>query len=98
MVDPGLPQTLWSVAVALGTGAILAGLALILVAHSRTVRMDGTARTPEERSGRGLHPFLAHVVLGGVPVPGLDWVTLVGADKDGRMHLMHLLFSVRVNV
>ena len=80
------------------TGTIPAELDAILAAHSRTVRMDGMARTLEERSVRGLHSFLAHLVLGEVPVHGLERVTLVGADKDGRVHLMHSIFSVRVNV
>ena len=54
--------------------------------------MDETARTPEECSGWGLHSFLEHLTLGEVPVPGLEQVTLVGIDKDRRVHLMHLLF------
>ena len=33
-----------------------------------------------------------------MPVPGLEKVTLVGVDENGRVHLMHSLFSVRVNV
>ena len=31
-------------------------------------------------------------------VPGLKRVTMVGLDLDGRVFLMHLLFSIRVNV
>ena len=60
--------------------------------------MDRTACTLEERSGRGLHSFLLHLALGEVPVPGLEKVTLVAVDKDGRVHLMHSLFSVCVDV
>ena len=48
--------------------------------------------------GWGLHSFLLHLALGELPVPGLERVTLVGVDKDGRVHIMHSLFSVRVNV
>ena len=59
---------------------------------------DGTACTPEERTGRVLHGFLSHLALGEVPVPGLEKVTIVGVDRDGRVHIMHSLFSVRVNV
>ena len=40
----------------------------------------------------------AHLELGEVPVPGLERVRLVRVDPDRRVHLMHLLFSVRVNV
>ena len=60
--------------------------------------MDGTARTPEARTGQGMNSFLSHFELGEVPVPGLERVTLVGAEKDGRVHLIHLLFSVCVDV
>ena len=98
MVDSGLPRSPRSVVEALGTGTIPADLAAILAAHSRTVRKDGSDRTPEERMGRGLHSFLSHLVLGEVMVPGLERVTLVGVEKDGRVHLMHSLFSVRVDV
>ena len=98
MVDPGLLRLPRSVAEVLGTGSIPAELAAILAEHSRTVRKDGTARTPEKRTARGLHDFLSNLALGKVPVPGLEKVTLVGVDEDGRVHLMHLLFSVRVNV
>ena len=45
-----------------------------------------------------MHAFLSHLPLGEVQVLGLDKVTLVGIDEGGRVHLMHLLFSVRVNV
>ena len=98
MVKSALPRPPRLVAEALGTGAIPANLAAILAAHSQTVYEDGTACTPEERSGRGIHYFLAHLALGEVPFLGLEWVTLVGIDPDGRVHLMHSLFSVRVNV
>ena len=87
-----------SVAEVLGTGSILAELETILVEHSQTVRKDGLARTQEECTGRGLHTFLLLLALREVPVPGLEKVTLLGVDKDGRVHLMHSLFSVRVNV
>ena len=60
--------------------------------------MDGTPRTPEEQLGRGINSFLAHLALGEVLVPGLERVTLVGVDPDGRVHTMSSLFSVRVNV
>ena len=98
MVDPGLPRSPWLVAEALGTGSIPANMAAILTEHSRTVRKDGTARTPEECTGRGLHAFLSYLALGEVPVPGLERVTLIGIDADGRVHLMQSLFSVRVDV
>ena len=48
----------------MGTGTIPAELTAILVAHSQTVRKDGTARTPEECSVRGIHSFLAQLASG----------------------------------
>ena len=60
--------------------------------------MDRTSRTPEERSGQDLHSLLAHLAFGEVPFPGLEWVTLVGVYPEGRVHLMHSLFSVYINV
>ena len=98
MADSRLTRSPRSVAELLGTGSIPAELAAILAEHSRTVRKDGSARTLEERTGLGLHDFLSLLAVREVPVPGLDKVTLVGVNEDGRVHLMHSLFSVRVNV
>ena len=98
MADTRLTWLPQSVAEVLGSGSIPADLAAILAEHSRTVRKDGLARTPEERTGRGLLAFLTLLALGEVPVPGLEKVTLVGVDEDGRVHLMHSLFSVRAKV
>ena len=98
MVDPGLPQTPQLVVEALGTRAIPAELSAILAAHYRTVCTDGMSCTPEERSVRGQHSFLAHLKLGEVLVPGLERVTLVGVNPYRRVHLMHSLFSVWVKV
>ena len=82
------------VAKALGTGAIPAKLDAILAAHSRTVGEDGTALTPEKCLVRGIHSFLAQIVSGVDPVLGLEQVTVVGVDLDGRVHLMHSLLYV----
>ena len=68
------------------------------MAHSQTVREDGTALTPEKGSGRGIHFFLGQLSPRVDPVPGLERVTVVGVDLDGRVHLMHLLLTVWVNV
>ena len=92
MVYLGLQRTPQSAAEALGTGAVPADLAAILVLYSRTARM------PEERSGRGLHSFLVHLALGEVLFTGLERVMFVRVDPDGRVHLMNSTFSVRVNV
>ena len=98
MVDPGLRRSPRSVVEVLGTGSIPAELVAILAEHYQTIRKDGTARTPEERTGQGLHSFLSNLALGEVPVPGLERITLIGVDTEGRVHLIHSLFSVRVDV
>ena len=98
MVDPGplwLPRL---VAEALETGEILAELAAILAEHSRTVCEDGTARTPEVISFRVFHSFQAELASEVGLVPGLKRVAMVGLDLDGRVFLMHSLFSIQVNV
>ena len=76
------------VAEALGTGAIPAELAAILTVYSRTVCKDGTACTPEEHLGRGIQSLLAQLALGVERVPGLERVTVIGVDPDGRVNLM----------
>ena len=81
-----------------GTGEIPADLVAILAAHYRTVREDGTARIPEERSGRVIHSFLAQLVSGVNLFPGLERVTMVGIEPDRRVLLLKSLFSVQVNV
>ena len=83
---------------ALGTGAIPSELAAIIAAHSRTVREDGTARTPEVRSGRVIHSFLAKLASEVYLVPCLERVKMVRLNPDGRVLLMYSLFSVQVNV
>ena len=82
----------------MGTGEIPAELAATLAAHSLTACEFGAALTPAKRSGRGIHSFLAHLKSGVDPVPGLDRVTVVRVDPDRRVHLMHSLFSFRVEL
>ena len=43
-----------------------------------------------------MHSFLAQLVSGVDPFPGLERVVVVGGDPDGRVHLMHLILFVRV--
>ena len=83
---------------ALGTRTIPAELAAILAAHSQTIHKDGSTRMPEERTGWGLHSFLSHIALGVGQVPGLERVTLVGINKNGRVNLIHSLLSICVDV
>ena len=45
-----------------------------------------------------IHYFLAQLASEVDPASGLDWVTLVVLDPDGRVLIMHFLFSVRFNV
>ena len=83
---------------ALESGTIPAELAAILAAHFQTVCEDGAALSLEKRSGWGIHSFLEQLVPGVDPVPSLERVTLVRVDSYGMVHLMHLLFYVRVNI
>ena len=98
MVNPGPPRPPRLVAEALGTRSILAKLAAILTDHSRTVREDGAALTPEKRSGRGIHTFLAQLASGVDPVPGLEQETVVRVYPDRRVHLMLSIFSVQFDL
>ena len=52
----------------------------------------------EKHSGRGIQSFLVQLELGVDPVSGLEQVTVFGVDPDRRVHLVHLLFSVRVGL
>ena len=45
-----------------------------------------------------IHSFLVQLALGVDLVPGLERVTMVGLGPDGRLLLLQLFFSVRVNV
>ena len=83
------------VAEALGTGAIPDELAAILAAHYQTVHEYRTDRMPEERSIRLIHSVLAQLASGMDLVPGLERVTAVGINPDGKVLLMHSLFSVQ---
>ena len=44
----------------------------------------------ELRSGRGLQAFLEHLASGVDPYPGLERLALLGDNRDGTMHLLHL--------
>ena len=97
MFDPGPLRPPWLVLEALGTGAILTEIATILASHSQTVRKDRAALLADKCLGRGIQYFLAQLASGVDPVPGLERVTLVRVEPDKMVHIMHLLFSVRVD-
>ena len=52
----------------------------------------------ERRSRRPLHAFLSHLASWPDSVPGIEQLTLLGVDQDGKVHLMHMLFSVLVGL
>ena len=62
------------------------------------IQKDGAALSLEKQSGQGIHSFLAQLASGVDPIPSLERVKLVGVYPDGRVLLMHLLFSVRVDI
>ena len=98
MVDLPPPRPPWLVAEALGNGIILAELSAILAARFRTFQKDGADLSLEKQSGQGIHSFLAQLASGVDPIPSLERVKLVGVYPDGMVLLMHLLFSVRVDI
>ena len=48
----------------------------------------------EEQARQGLHAFLAHIAPGVDPVPGLEWICLLGFNRDATVHLLYWLFSI----
>ena len=98
MVDPGPPWPPRSVVEVLGNGEIPAELSSILADNSRTFREDGTALTEEKRSNRGIQSFLEQLASGVDPVPVMERVMVVVVEPDGRVNLMHFLFSVQVEL
>ena len=52
----------------------------------------------EGRSCQGIHSFLTHLALGEVLFLCLELLTLVRVDPYRRVHLMHWLFSIRINI
>ena len=91
-IDTGPLRPPRLVAEALVTKAIPAKLSSILVTHTQTVREDGKARTPEERSSQVIHSFQVDLV------PSLERVMMIRLEPDGRVLLMQSLFSVQINV
>ena len=98
MVKPGLLRPPHLVAEALGTGAIPDELSAILTDRFRTVCEDRVALSLEKRSVQGIHELLAQLALGVDLTPGLKWMTLVGVNPDGMVHLLHSIFSVRAEL
>ena len=96
MVDPVLLRPPWLVAEALGTGAILGELSMILTGCFQTVRDYGAALPLDKCSVRGIHSFLAHIALGVEHITGLEQVTLVEVEPDGMANLLKSLFYVPV--
>ena len=45
---------------------------------------------------RDTHAFLGHIVSRVDPDLGLERLTLLGVDRDGTVHVSHLLFYVMV--
>ena len=72
-----------------GSVAIPGELSAVLTARFRKVCEDGEALPLEKRSGRGVNYFLAQILSVVDPIPGLEWVTLVGFDLDIMVHLLH---------
>ena len=52
----------------------------------------------DKRSGRFIHSFLTHILLGAELIPGIERVALIGVDLDGMVCLLHSLSYVKVDL
>ena len=98
MFDPAPPRPPRLVAEALRTRGIRSELSTIPMARFRTVRKDGAELSSDNHSSRGVHSFLAQLVLGVDLIPRLERVTVVRVDLDVMVYLLHSLFSVWVKL
>ena len=48
------------------------------------------------RKGGGLHAFLGRLTAEAAPVPEIAELTILGVNRDGVSHILHLLFSIPV--
>ena len=90
MVAPDPPWPPRLVGEVLGTGRLPNALTKILASRSQTVREDGGELSMEKQASWGLHYFLAHLVLGVDPVPGLEPLCLLCVKRNGMVHLLRL--------
>ena len=75
-----------------------AELSTILADRFMTVRKDGADLSLEKHSGRGIHSFLMQIALGVELIPSQERLILFRVQPNIMVHLMHLLFSVWVDL
>ena len=92
--DPPCPPR--SVGDVLGTGRLPDDLVGELLDRFSVTREKGGPLSAELRSGQGLHSFLGHIASGVYPSPGLEYLALLGDDRDRTVHILHLFFSFPV--
>ena len=56
----------------------------------------GGGLSSERRAGRGIHAFLGHLAYRADLVPGMEFLTLLGVNQDGTVHLLHSFFSILI--
>ena len=92
--DPSQPPRL--VGEVLGTGRIPDDLVGALLARFRITWQEGGLISEELSPRRGIHAFLGHLASGVDPTLGLERLNLLGAERDGTVHVFHLFFSIPV--
>ena len=98
MVDPNPPRMIPSVGEVLRTVRLPDELVEALLGRFQTIQEEGGQPTTERRTGRSLHSFLSHLASWFEPVLGLERLSLLEVDQDLTVHLLHLLFSVPVDL
>ena len=82
----------------LETGRLPKDLVPELYARFLVTKEDSGPLSPEKRSGRGVHCFLAHLASRVDPVPGFERVVLLQVDPDRTVYILHSLFSFLVDL
>ena len=64
----------------------------------RVTKEYGGALSPLKRCGQGVHFFPYHLASRVDTVFGFDWVGILQVDPDGKVHFLHSMFSVPVDL
>ena len=73
-------------------------IVMALSTRFQVKKEDGRPLSPEKRSGRVLHSFLAHLASGLDPVPSFEQMGLLQVDPDGTVYVLFSMFSVPVDL
>ena len=90
-----LPMMLhWFVAGLFRTKALLVGLSPGIIERFHMAEANRGFLGLEALLGRNIHAFLGHLAGTEIPVPVIDWVSLLAMEQNGVVHTLHFLFSV----